>query len=202
MQILKNFIVLEGLDGSGTSTQATLLASIIKNSFLTYEPTENEIGKLIRKVLKREIIIDYISLAYLFAADRAEHLYSKNGIIERCYRGEIVVSDRYLFSSFAYQSLHLSFEKVFELNKDFVLPEIVIFLNTSIDECFNRREQRNINKEIFENQEIQKKILENYKDAFSFFKKYSLNYYEVDGNKSINEILDLEIDILKRHSIL
>ncbi len=201
MDVLKNFIVIEGLDGSGTSTQAKLLSESLKNSFFTYEPTENEIGKLIRSILKKEIIIDYVSLAYLFAADRAEHLYSKNGIIERCNRGEIVICDRYLFSSLAYQSLNLAFERVFELNKDFVLPEIVIFLNTSITECIKRRMNRNSDKEIFEEEALQIKILENYKKAFLYFKDYDLNYYEIDGNKSINEILNLEIEILKKHSI-
>lgn len=202
MNILKNFIVIEGLDGAGTSTQAKLLSQKIKNSFLTYEPTDNDIGKLIRRILKKEIGVDYITLAYLFAADRNEHLYSKNGIIERCNRGEIVICDRYLFSSLAYQSLNMPFEKVFELNKDFYFPHITIFLDTSINECINRIKNRNEEKEIFEKKSLQIKILKNYKKTFSFLKSYGLNFYEIDGNQSIEKILDIEIDILKKEKIL
>ncbi|HOL57645.1 MAG TPA: dTMP kinase [Spirochaetota bacterium] len=202
MNILKNFIVIEGLDGSGTSTQAKLLSKNIKNSFFTYEPTDNDIGKFIRKILRNEISVDYTSLAYLFAADRNEHLYSNNGIVERCNRGEIVICDRYLFSSFAYQCLNLSFEKVFELNKDFFLPQIVFFLNTSIDECLRRLNQRETTKEIFEKESLQEKILQNYKKAFSFLKKEGFKYYEINGNQRIEQILNIEMEILKKESLL
>jgi len=202
MKIEKNFIVIEGLDGSGTSTQVKLLAENIPNSFMTYEPTDNEIGRIIRKILRKEISINYITLAYLFAADRAEHLYGKNGIIEKCSEGKIVICDRYLFSSLAYQSLNMDFEKVFELNKDFVLPRFVIFLNTSVYECMKRIQKRTNDREIFEEEGIQRQILENYRKTFNFLKDYGLNYYEINGDKGIKEILDMELDILKKENIL
>ena len=132
-EILKNFIVFEGLDGAGTSTQSKLLSKEIKNSYLTFEPTDGKIGSLIRDCLKKKINFDTLTQAFLFSADRAEHLYRKNGIIDRCKNKQIVISDRYLFSSFAYQAIDVSFEQILELNKNFPLPEMIFFLNTSLD---------------------------------------------------------------------
>ena len=84
MNIIKNFIVFEGIDGAGTTTQTKLLGNALKNSITTCEPTDAEIGRFIRLILKKEIAIDKESLAYLFVADRAEHLFGKNGIVEKC----------------------------------------------------------------------------------------------------------------------
>ena len=133
IEILKNFIVFEGLDGAGTSTQSRLLSKEIKSSFLTFEPTDSKIGGLIRDCLKKKINFDTLTLAFLFSADRRDHLYKKNGIIDRCKQNQIVISDRYLFSSLAYQSIDYPFDQILELNKYFPLPEVVFFLDTSLE---------------------------------------------------------------------
>ncbi|OHD13821.1 MAG: dTMP kinase [Spirochaetes bacterium GWD1_27_9] len=196
MNILKNFIVFEGLDGAGTTTQAKLLSQKIKNSFLTCEPTDNEIGKLIRKILKKEIWVDPFSLCLLFASDRNEHIFGKNGIYQRCQDNQIVICDRYLFSSLAYQSLDIDMQKVYSLNKDFLLPEIVFFLDTSLDECKNRIKTRNEGEELFEKETIQNKILDNYLKGFSFFEKTDMKIYKLNGNLPIVELLQKEFDII------
>lgn len=200
--ILKNFIVFEGLDGAGTSTQSRLLNEKIKNSELTFEPTDNEIGKLIRRCLKKEVKLTRETLSYLFASDRAEHLYNNNGITQKCNEGKKIICDRYIFSSFAYQMLDVPFELILDLNKNFYLPEIVFFLNTTIDECQNRVVIRGENEELFEGILLQEKILENYKKTFSHYQKIGLNIVELDGNLSKEALLKEEIESLKKNNII
>ncbi|MCL2128288.1 MAG: dTMP kinase, partial [Treponema sp.] len=102
MEILSNFAVFEGGDGSGTSTQLALLGQKLGGNggkgpvfYPTFEPTDGPIGLLIRSALKNEAVMRPQTVARLFSADRGEHLYSPGGIIERCRRGELVISDRY-----------------------------------------------------------------------------------------------------------
>lgn len=127
-EIIRGFIVFEGLDGAGTTTQAGLLEKKFKEEGITcsagFEPTDNFIGKIIRRILRGEEEVAPGTLAKLFAADRHEHLYNNSsGIIARCRRGEIVISDRYLFSSLAYQSIIFGFDRVLKLNSEYPLPE-------------------------------------------------------------------------------
>ena len=133
--ILSNFIVFEGLDGSGTSTQIQLLTKKIQPNrlFVTTEPTNLPTGKFIRKILKGEFSIDEKTIAYLFAADRCEHIYGKNGIIENLQNGKLVVSDRYFFSSIAYQSIMAGDDLPKKLNENFPLPEFLFFFKISSD---------------------------------------------------------------------
>lgn len=201
MEILKNFIVIEGLDGAGTSTQTELLSNHIKGSFKTNEPTSGKIGSLIRNALKKNTILRNDTLVYLFIADRNEHLYADNGIVERCKRGEIVISDRYIFSTIAYQGLSCPMEELFELNSRFPLPEILFFLNTSPEVCQKRIEKRGETKELFEDISLQKKILDNYLKSISCYEKYGLKTYIIDGNMPADSILEEEIKILKENGL-
>jgi dTMP kinase len=202
MEILKNFIVFEGLDGAGTSTQSRLLFEKINNSFFTCEPTSGPIGKMIRQILKKEISVTPLTLAYLFSGDRAEHVYGACGVLEKCNNGQIVISDRYLFSSLAYQSLNIDFETVLKMNSDFPLPEIVIFLNTSPNICQERIKNRSNDIELFEENNMQDKILNNYIKGFSYFKNSEIKIYELNGSLPIDELLNEEINILKNNDIV
>ena len=88
---LKNFIVLEGLDGCGTTTQTALLAARLEEKGIqavrTNEPTDGSIGRFIRSVLQKKESVDPFTLALLFSADRSEHVNGKNGIIEQTEAG-------------------------------------------------------------------------------------------------------------------
>lgn len=201
-EILKNFIVIEGLDGAGTSTQTKLLSQKINSSYCTFEPTDNKIGLLIRKILEKKVKVTPLALAHLFVSDRVEHLYSKDGIIQRCKNGQIVITDRYIFSSLAYQSLDVSFKTIFKINSIFPLPEIVFFINTSCDECQKRINSRGFNEELFENYSVQQNIKNNYLKAFSCYKKYGLNTVFLDGNLSIENLLEQELKYLKKAKII
>ena len=103
--VLNNFIVFEGIDGSGTSTQINILAERLPEKiYKTAEPTSNEIGKFLRKMLGGEMKMDEKTNAFLFAADRCQHLYGEGGIIDQINNGKIVISDRYFFSSSMYSA--------------------------------------------------------------------------------------------------
>ena len=108
--MLKNFIVFEGIDGSGTTTQIKKLAERFPKEkvFVSAEPTKNETGLFLRRMLKGEFSVNEKTASFLFAADRCEHLYGKNGILEQIQNGKIALSDRYFFSSLAYQPFSAS----------------------------------------------------------------------------------------------
>jgi dTMP kinase len=201
-QILKNFVVIEGLDGAGTSTQTRLLGEKIKGSYLTFEPTNNKIGQLIRSGLKKEISFHQQTLIHLFVADRTEHLYGEKGLVNICNNGQIVICDRYLFSTHAYQSLSLPFEQVFEMNSHFPLPEMVFFINTSPQECQKRITQRNESKELFESDNIQDQILNNYIKSFSAYQESGLKIQFIDGHLNMQDILKQELDCLKENGLV
>ena len=98
--VLKNFIVFEGIDGAGTSTQIKKLVERAPEQFMaTAEPTSGPTGKFLRRMLAGEFKVDEKTNAYLFAADRCEHIFGKGGVKELCDSGKTVVSDRYFFSS-------------------------------------------------------------------------------------------------------
>lgn len=127
------FIVLEGLDGSGTTTHSRLLEGFLKNEnlkvHLTQEPSKNEIGVLLRKFLKDNSIPPTTD-ALLFAADRNLHYH--NEIKKKLDEGYIVISDRYLESSIIYKSLQseeISIDWIEELNKFVGQPDITIVLD-------------------------------------------------------------------------
>ncbi|HUJ75486.1 MAG TPA: dTMP kinase, partial [bacterium] len=102
--ILQRFAVLEGLDGAGTTTQLRLLSERLAREgtphFATWEPTEGATGRMLRAILAREVRAHPRTVALLYAADRSEHIYEPQvGMEARARRGELVISDRYIFSS-------------------------------------------------------------------------------------------------------
>jgi dTMP kinase len=191
MEILTGFIVLEGLDGSGTTTQLNRLFSLLSEKRIhavkTCEPTEKAAGQLIRRILGGQEKAEPETVALLFAADRNEHLYGQEGIAESCRNGNIVISDRYLFSSLAYQSVELDFEYVYSLNRRFPLPEYCIYLNIDPEHSLNRLSSRE-SREIYENIEFQKNVRKNYEQAFSRLSSSGMKFLSVDGSADKNNI--------------
>ena len=153
--ILKNFIVFEGIDGAGTSTQIKKLVergnSDGNTRFIaTAEPTVGETGKFLRRMLAGEFSVDEKTNAYLFAADRCEHIFGKGGVQELCNSGKIVVSDRYFFSSMAYQSVSCGDELPELLNSTFPLPEFLFYFVINPEISLGRVNARGEHKEIYE----------------------------------------------------
>jgi len=187
-------IVLEGIDGSGTSTQAKLLYEALqKRNYpveLTSEPSDGAIGNLIRDYLKGEQIfsernLGAHSLALLFAADRLDHLGSR--ILPWLIRGKVVVSDRYLLSSLAYQSLDCDLEWIKIINREAPPPDLTILLDLPVEISLKRVSQRQLWPELFEKAEIQKRVRENYlrlaRELYS-----DQRIVVIDADKSIEEI--------------
>ena len=190
--ILKNFIVFEGIDGAGTSTQIKKICEKNPQKFFqTAEPTSLETGKFLRRMLGGEFSVDEKTNSFLFAADRAEHLYGKNGIIEQINNGKTVISDRYLFSSLAYQSISCGEELPKLLNSKFPLPEILFFFEIDPEISLKRVDSRNEKKEIYEKIETQKKIALEYEKIISEYENNpscTMKIIRIDATKSIEEI--------------
>lgn len=172
--VLKNFIVFEGIDGAGTSTQIKKLVESNPDLFVaTAEPTTGETGKFLRKMLAGDFTVDEKTNAYLFAADRCEHIFGKGGVKELCESGKIVVSDRYFFSSMAYQSVSCGEELPKLLNSPFPLPEYLFFFEINPEISLARVNSRNEKKEIYEKLDVQKKIAAQYEKVISSYEKDS-----------------------------
>ena len=190
---LKNFIVFEGIDGSGTSTQIKKLVERDLNKFVaTAEPTKKETGLFLRKMLGGDFSVDSKTAAYLFAADRCEHIYGKDGVIDLLNQGKIVVSDRYFFSSLAYQSVSCGNELPRLLNSQFPLPEILFYFYIDPEISLKRVEDRNEKKEIYEKIDIQKKIAKLYDEVIEEYQQKSqengMKIITIDASKSIDQV--------------
>jgi len=139
------FIVLEGIDGSGTTSQTRALADRLRGSgrnvLETREPTSGAIGALIRERLSvRAAALDPAALALLFAADRIDHLARE--ITPAIAAGSVVISDRYLLSSFAYQSLDCDIAWIREINARALRPDLTLFLEVPAEVAFDRVQRR------------------------------------------------------------
>ena len=178
-QTVANFVVIEGLDGSGTTTLTKILAQKARDCGVscteTFEPSDSHIGKLIRTILKGNVLVTPDTLARLFTADRSEHLYGVGGMVDSAGANILVICDRYLFSSLAYQSIGCPFETVFALNAPFPIPELTIFVDVPPDICAARRAERD-GIELFEHDDLQDSIVLNYSRAFTQYKKIRGSY--------------------------
>jgi dTMP kinase len=176
MGILQNFAVLEGPDGTGTSTQMELLKRRFAAAdrplpvlYPTVEPTGGELGQLIRRALRGELNLRPETLARLFAADRGEHLYSKGGIAERAERGELVVCDRYVPSSLVYQGLECGEELPRTLNGPFPAPRLIIFFDLDPHIAAERMKGRK-DRDIYEYLEFQIRVRDRYRSLLPAFR--------------------------------
>ena len=192
--VLKNFIVFEGIDGAGTSTQIKKFVDNAPEKYIaTAEPTSGPTGKFLRRMLSGEFQVDEKANAYLFAADRCEHIFGKGGVKELCESGKTVVSDRYFFSSLAYQSVSCGLELPQLLNSPFPLPEYLFFFDINPEISLGRVNARNGHKEIYENIEAQKKIAALYEKVISMYEqnpalREEMKIIRIDASKSIDDI--------------
>jgi len=208
MDTIKNFAVLEGGDGSGTTTQLLTIKERVEREysgklhfFSTFEPTGGHIGRLIRTALKGEMRIHPETLAMLFAADRNEHLYGENGIIDRARNGFFVASDRYALSSLVYQSIDCGDELPGILNWRFPAPEITIFLDIEPETAQNRLKDRS-SLEIYEYLDFQKKVRVQYKSVIEKYREAGAKVEIIDASKTAAEVADQVWSILSQMPIL
>lgn len=188
--ILKDFIVFEGLDGSGKSSQARALRDYFEKEGrsvrLSAEPTGRPIGALVRDVLRHKVSAPPKALALLYAADREDHLNSEDGIVRGAADGIIQISDRYFYSSLAYQGVSVDEDFVRTIN-DFPSPEFLIYVDAPVDVCMKRIDSRGEEKELFEKKSYLEKVRERFEIIFASLPE-GVKFLKVDGNLPIDEI--------------
>ncbi len=193
------FVVFEGLNGSGKSEQARLLKEHFdkrgRSAFLTKEPTQwTQAGQKIKEVLAGKISLAPLQLQELFAQDRAEHL--RQEILPVLQRGEIVISDRYAFSSMAFGALEVRLRALFKLNEDFICPNKIFLLCVSPEECLRRINKRGTDIRIFEELEKMRRIADNY-ERLAQFEPFEKFFVVINGERSIEEIHQEIVSCLK-----
>lgn len=187
------FVVIEGLDGVGTTTQAARLVAWLRARGLeavgTHEPTGGPVGKLIRSTLRRgEGAPARETLPWLFAADRADHLHRL--VQPTLGAGGWVVSDRYYHSSLAYQSLDHPMTLVDELNRHFLVPDLTIFLSLPVEACLARIVKRREELEIFEEHAVLAATAARYHAVIDLLRARGQRIIELSGEGSIEEVAE------------
>jgi dTMP kinase len=179
------FICIEGLDGSGKTTQAKLLTEKLRKSHsavYTAEPSRGKIGTYIRnRCLYGEKRLSTVVEALLFAADRIEHV--ENEVLPALNEGKLVISDRYVYSSLAYQgAAGLSLEWIEKVNEHALKPDLAVFIDVDPNTVLERLKRR---KSVMENLETQQKVRDVY---LKFVAKGKL--VRLDGNRAKDEVAD------------
>lgn len=191
------FIVLEGIDKSGKTTQAELLKNYLIEhgnlAVISSEPTNSSIGKLIREGMQNQLfsIEDRIKfdeqMAYLFAADRHYHLYNDiDGVFKLIQQNNYtVISTRYYFSSLAYNSNNpAEIDFVYQLNQKFPNPDLVIYIDVPLDVALSRLKNSTF-QEIYETKDKLDKVRKNYQTIFN---NYKGNLLKINGKNSIDNV--------------
>jgi len=180
-------ICIEGLDKSGKTTQSLLLVEALKregfDATYTSEPSSGEIGKFIKRYVlgQKEKRIPVVAEALLFAADRAEHV--EREIKPLLEEGKIVISDRYVYSSIAYQgAAGLDIGWIEEINRMALEPDLAIYIDVPV-EVVIRRFKKGKDRTIMENPEVQRSVREIY---LKLVKEGKL--IMIDGNRSIKSV--------------
>ena len=189
------FFALEGIDGSGKTTQLELLARRLEGAGIpcltTCEPTGGPIGRLLRQVLSKQVKCDSRVIAPLFTADRLDHLLNEeNGLCRAMERGVTVLSDRYYFSSYAYQSVDLPMEWVIEANRpcaDLLRPTATLFIDVDPELALERITQNRTGTELFETRDRLTRTREQYFRAFELQNELEKVIF-IRGGRDINTV--------------
>lgn len=191
------FIVFEGIDGSGKSTQMKLLSNAltkqkIENS-LTLEPTFGMVGETLHDILSGEIKADPRVVASLFVADRLDHILNpENGVLKSLGEGKTIICDRYYFSSYAYQSVEVPEQWVIDANRlcaDALKPDVTIFIDISPKVAMERILANRDKVELYETEERLTRVRDAYFRAFDRMKD-SERVKIIDGERSVEEIAE------------
>lgn len=191
METKGKFIVFEGIDGSGKTTQMKQLNRYLREkgipTHLTAEPTESPFGAQLRTCLTGRVETNEYTIAALFAADRLDHLYnSVNGILKKIYEGVTVLCDRYYFSSLVYNGSFVPREWVKELNRpaiEALQPDLVVFIDITGESAMERVSRRG-ETERYESLEKLKNFRNLYMNVFREFPAQKLAVIESDEDKT------------------
>lgn len=184
------FIVIEGIDGAGSSTQTALLIEHLSSAGVRVvsrkEPTSGPAGALIRLALDRRLRgpnrayhdgkgtsepedFDERALALLFAADRIDHV---KGVIQPALeQGRWIVCDRYVLSSLAYQGSKLGIDWVASINRFALAADLTIYLDAPVDATQKRMRASRLTAERYESASEQEAVREGYRRAIPEYEK-------------------------------
>lgn len=195
------FIVIEGIDGAGTTTQSLRLLEALRARNVavhgTREPSDGPVGLLLRQILTGKLAsageatpLRGKKLALLFAADRMDHLESE--VLPRIDAGVCVLSDRYDHSSIAYQSVSErssdSIPWLRDLNRFATRPDLTLVLDVSADVARARRLARSAEKELFDDDDLQARLAEFYSGIDRYFPEDRIVH--VDANRGADEVFE------------
>lgn len=201
------FIVFEGIDGSGKSTQANLLVeylnSIQQDALFTCEPTNNSIGTHIRNILTGKASGHPITVSNLFAADRYDHITNADYGILAQLKNQHVVCDRYLLSSYAYQGLDAPIDWIKTINsysEQLLWPDLTFYIQIEPKLALERILQNRAQIDLFETMDKLTGIYNNYQTALATLSMEQRKHiFVIDGTLTIEEIKMQIIDICRQH---
>jgi len=193
------FIVFEGLDGAGTTTQSRLLAERLQKQgrvvYVAHQPSDGTVGLLIRQILAGRAAtpqadgklgqVDERVMALLFAADRLDHLNSQ--IEPRLARGEDVILDRYTLSSLAYQGASVSHDFIQAANRFARKPDLTLFLYVPVGMALERVRARGAKLERYETAQQLQAIEREYSRLVGTL----ASVVSIDGSRPIADVADL-----------
>ncbi|MBM4395751.1 MAG: dTMP kinase [Deltaproteobacteria bacterium] len=196
------FIVFEGIDGAGTTTQCRLLSDRLRRErpdrrvAVTAEPSGGPVGAMIRHVLRERVVgttalgerasFDRRALALLFAADRLDHVACE--IEPLVAAGWVVVSDRYVLSSVAYQGMDAPRAWVETLNSFAPPPDMLVFLDTPVDVAWERIRSSRAGRDVFEAPDTLRRVAAAYRDALPATR--AARVVTIPGDLSVDEIAE------------
>jgi dTMP kinase len=203
------FIVLEGIDGAGTTTQLGALkahfARTGRGAIFTHEPSDGPVGMLIRLALQGRLVganydyhdpahdsavasasFDVQALALLFAADRADHVATQ--IRPNLEAGRHVVCDRYLLSTLAYQGLHAEVDWLVQINRPALVPDLTLFLDVPSEEAGERMRRARWRREMYEEEREQRTIRQRYLDLIRQEIPAVGRVIVIDASRSADEV--------------
>ena len=190
------YVVIEGVDTSGKSTQVELLKERFQDAVFTKEPGGTKLGKQLREMLLGGLTQSYVAEFFLFLADRAEHFEE----VIKPNLEKLVISDRGFVSGIAYaMSNHISidFEEMIKLNKIALsshFPDIVFLLKVDKDTIIKRLGKKS--KDTIEKRGIEY-LLDVQKNMQNVLKELDINFVEIDASKDIEEIHEILVENIK-----
>lgn len=195
MKTRGKFIAFEGIDGSGKSTQIALLEKKLKEQgipvYLTREPTDGPYGAMLHTIMTGRLDACEETIAALYVADRMDHIKNtRNGLLKKIESGITVITDRYYFSSYAYQGAHMSMDWTIMANSvcaDALRPDLNLFLDLEPEVSYQRICQNRTDFEIYEKLDNLKRTREKYMEAFSKLKDQE-KVAVIPANGTVEEI--------------
>ncbi len=202
------FIVLEGIDGAGKTTQVSDIGKELSKKYKVYttkQPSDGPIGKFIRKVLSGSVKVDRVAFQYLFSADREAQ---QEEIIRELQKGKIVIMDRYVWSALAYGILDHGSDRIkktgdflsvalsiLSMYHQFIIPDMTIYLDIPVEVAMKRLLQ---NKRYAIELYKRKEHIEKAKKSYNWVvKKFGSNFTRIDGTLSEDEITKKLVSLIE-----